>query len=107
MRDTLPPREEYRKGEFLRHLSERLISSSALRDQAVVQAFAQDCLTFEDDPRLIKTKQHINCQVDNHILSLFDVRYFPTLSLEYISYQTLPVNDHLAQRYASNTMAVN
>jgi hypothetical protein len=107
IRNTLPPRDRYRKREFLQDLSARLTSSRPLRDQEIVQAFAEDCLTFADDARLIKTKQHINNQVDNQIFSLFDVRYFPTLSLDYISYRALPVNDHLARRYASNTMAVN
>jgi hypothetical protein len=107
IRKTLPPREEFRKGEFLRGLSTRLASSRILWDQPIVQAFAEDCLTFQDDPRLIKTKRHINNRVDNQIFSLFDVRYFPTLSLDYLSYRSLPVDEHLARQYASNTMAVN
>jgi Family of unknown function (DUF6421) len=107
IRKTLPPRTEYRNGEFLRSLSSRLTSSRLLRSQPAVQAFAADCLTFEDHPRLVETKGHINYLADNHIFSLFDARYFPALSLDYLSYRTLPVDRHLASRYASNTMAVN
>lgn len=107
IRKTLPPRADYRNGEFLRSLSARLTSSRLLRGQPAVQAFAADCLTFEDDPRLVKTKRHINYMVDNHIFSLFDARYFPTLSLDYLGYRALPVDQHLANQYASNTMAVN
>ncbi|MDX6721477.1 MAG: hypothetical protein QOJ63_3731, partial [Solirubrobacteraceae bacterium] len=38
--------------------------------------------------------------------SLFDASYFPSLSLEYLTYELLGTDEHLAQRYPSNTMPV-
>lgn len=107
IRATLPPRDEYRKEEFLRELSTKLMSSPTLRSQPIIQAFAEDCLAFPDTQRLARTKKHINSHVDNTVFSLFDASYFPKLSLDYLSYRELPVDDHLARRYASNTMAVS
>ncbi|MET7622609.1 DUF6421 family protein [Streptomyces sp. NPDC005408] len=91
---------------FLRRLSRELTSSPALRDVPVVQAFAEDASTFADDPRLLRTKAHINTRADNHIFSLFDASYFPTLSLDFLSYRTLPSDPHLDAGYPSPTMPV-
>lgn len=106
LRTALPARDKYRDQEFLNDLANKLTSSRFLWRQPIVQAFAEDCRTYHENSRLIRTKEHINSRADNHILSLFDASYFPRLSLDYLTYTALPVNEHLASRYASNTMAV-
>lgn len=103
-RDERP--NERRDEAFLKRLSKELTASPALREIPVVQAFADDASTFAEDPRLLRTKAHINTRADNHIFSLFDASYFPTLSLEFLSYRTLPSDAHLEARYPSPTMPV-
>lgn len=106
IRGTLGPRETFRKPDFLHRLADRLMGSPVLRSQPAVRAFAEDARTFDDDPRLSRTKLHINGEVDNHVFSLFDASYFPALSLDYLTYRKLPADEHLTRRYASNTMPV-
>ncbi|MGW1675313.1 DUF6421 family protein [Streptomyces sp. NPDC002324] len=106
IREDLGQRSDFRRPEFLADLAGRLKASPVLSGQAAVQMFIEDITGFIDDPRLRRTKEHINSRRDNHIFSLFDASYFPTLSLEYLTYRTLPTDEHLARRYASNTMPV-
>jgi hypothetical protein len=93
--------------ELLRHLEE----SEHLRHQPAAQAFMDDLR--EDlreglpERRLSRTKEHINIERDRHLFSLFNASYFPRLSLDYLTYETLPTHPHLARRYGSNTMPVN
>lgn len=105
-RDGTEKRDLRRDEAFLRRLSHELTASPALRDVPAVQAFAADARTFADDPRLLRTKTHINTRADNHIFSLFDASYFPTLSLDFLSYRTLPSDPHLDASYPSPTMPV-
>ncbi|MEW9513667.1 DUF6421 family protein [Streptomyces bacillaris] len=106
VRGDLGPREAFRRPEFLTDLADRLAASPLLSRQRVVQAFIQDIAEFQEVPRLTRTKDHINSRRDNHLFSLFDASYFPSLSLEYLTYRELPTDEHLARRYASNTMPV-
>ncbi|MEW2268897.1 MULTISPECIES: hypothetical protein [Streptomyces] len=96
---------------FLADLRKQLESSEHLRHQPVVRAFIED-LRADDRadgpaPRLLRTKKHINTERDHHLFSLFNASYFPRLSLDYLTYETLPTDPHLARRYGSNTMPVN
>ncbi|WP_051466728.1 DUF6421 family protein [Actinomadura oligospora] len=106
LRGTLPARQEFRDERFLKNLAGTLLSSAELRGRPAVQAFADDAMAFAGDPRLVQTKLHVNRRVDNEIFSLFDASYFPTLSLDLLTYRTLPTDDRLAERYASPTMPV-
>ncbi|MEU0522933.1 DUF6421 family protein [Streptomyces niveus] len=98
---------DVRSPEFLGTLLTELESSEHLREQPIVRAFMGDLRTYGEQPRLLGTKNHINTERDNHLFSFFDASYFPRLSLDYLTYETLPANPHLAARYASNTMPVN
>ncbi|MFF7231769.1 DUF6421 family protein [Streptomyces sioyaensis] len=106
LRAELGPRDAFRKPEFLADLAGRLAASPVLSRQPVVQAFIEDITGYASEPRLARTKHHINSRRDNHLFSLYDASYFPSLSLEYLTYGTLPTDEHLARRYASNTMPV-
>ncbi|MGW3496590.1 DUF6421 family protein [Streptomyces sp. NPDC001020] len=107
VRQDLPERSSYCEPDHLQKLARRLEGSRHLRAQPVVQAFLEDIRSFTPGSRLQATKEHINTRRDNHIFSLFNASYFPRLSLDYLTYETLPTDPHLAERYASNTMPVN
>lgn len=106
LRSDLGPRDTFRKPEFLEELVGRLTASPVLAGQAVVQAFAEDARGFAEQPRLTRTKRMINAGTDATIFGLFDASYFPSLSLDYLRYRTLPTDARLASRYASPTMPV-
>lgn len=109
--------------EFLADLLGQLEASEHLRHQPVVRAFMADlradarrdtgtdvpgdASSAGGPPRLLRTKEHINGERDHHLFSLFNASYFPRLSLDYLTYDTLPTDPHLARRYGSNTMPVN
>ncbi|WP_316524208.1 DUF6421 family protein [Kitasatospora brasiliensis] len=107
IRATLPERHLLRDEIELKELSRKLGSSRSLRRVPAVQAFLEDLDVFKPGARLEATKAHINNQRDNHIFSLFDASYFPRLNLDLLTYETLPTDPYLAERYASNTMPVN
>ncbi|MCZ7462279.1 DUF6421 family protein [Streptomyces sp. WMMC940] len=107
IRTQLAKDADVRSPEFLADLLRRLESSEHLRRQPVVRAFMDDIRQQGPQPRLTRTKAHINTERDNHLFSLFNASYFPRLSLDYLTYETLPTDPHLAQRYGSNTMPVN
>ncbi|MFE5791316.1 DUF6421 family protein [Streptomyces sp. NPDC056503] len=106
IRAELGPRDAFRRPEFLKDLADRLAASPVIRRRPAGQALIEDLRSFDSDPRLVRTKDHINNRRDNHLFSLFDASYFPTLSLEYLTYRELPTDEHLARRYASNTLPV-
>lgn len=100
-------RSSFRDPEFLADLADRLEKSPVLRDRPAVEAFVSDLRSFRAGELLRATKEHINSRRDNEVFSLFDASYFPSLSLDYLTYETLPTDPHLAERYASNTLPVN
>jgi hypothetical protein len=100
-------RESFRDQTFLGELGQLITESPSLGQQPVAQALVDDLRDYTDGARLDNVKAHINAARDHHLFSLFDASYFPSLSLEYLTYQTLPTNPHLATRYASNTVPVN
>lgn len=106
LRADLGDRESFREQDFLDDLAERLEGSPALSSRPVVRAFIEDIRGFAADPSLTRTKTLVNGGEDNSIFGLFDASYFPSLSLEYLRYRTLPTDEHLAARYASPTMPV-
>jgi hypothetical protein len=106
LRDELGPRDAFRKPEMLEELADRLAASEVLNGHPAVQAFIEDARGYAVEPRLLRTKQHTNNRVDGTIFSLFDATYFPTLSLEYLSYRTLPTDERLGTHYPSPTMPV-
>lgn len=106
LRAELGPRDTFRKPDFLKELADRLSASPVLSRQPVVRALVEDIRGYAEVPRLERTKRHVNSAVDNTIFSLFDASYFPTLSLDYLTYRTLPTDTRLASRYASPTMPV-
>jgi hypothetical protein len=99
-------RASFRDPDFLGRLARQIADSPALSRQPIAQALVDDLRKLPSEPRLSAVKAHINERRDNHLFSLFDASYFPALSLEYLTYETLPTNPHLAARYASNTMPV-
>ncbi|MFI5617205.1 DUF6421 family protein [Streptomyces sp. NPDC051567] len=99
-------RSAFRDPDFLKRLGARVERTHALRRRPIVRAFLEDIRQFTGGARLTATKNHINERRDNHLFSLFDASYFPSLSLDYLTYETLPTDPHLADRYASNTMPV-
>ena len=107
IRKNLPDRSGYRDPAFLTALADQLESSAALYDLPTVTALASDLRAYTPGARLTRTKAHINGPVDTHVFSLFDASYFPKLSLDYLTYDLLPTDPHLAVRYASNTLPVN
>ncbi|MEV6409934.1 DUF6421 family protein [Kribbella sp. NPDC051718] len=106
LRSELGPRSEYRKPEFLAKLADRLTDSPALLERPLVRALIDDIREFPEKQRLSRTKALVNGATENSIAGLFNASYFPSLSLEYLQYRTLPVDEHLAERYASPTMPI-
>lgn len=107
IRGTLGDRSGYRDPETLAALARRIEESPALRRQPVAEAFVEDIRAYEPGRRLDHTKAHINSRRDAHIFSLFDASYFPRLSLDFLTYEELPADPHLVERYASPTVPVN
>jgi hypothetical protein len=107
IRAGLPERQLLRDEAEIKELSRKLGSSRALRGLPAVQAFLEDLDVFKPGKRLEATKAHINNRRDNVVFSLFDASYFPRLNLDCLTYDTLPTDPYLAERYASNTMPVN
>ncbi|MFF1561638.1 DUF6421 family protein [Streptomyces sp. NPDC058279] len=107
IRATLPERQFLRDEREIKELSRKLGASRALRSLPAVQALLDDLDVFVPGNRIEATKAHINKQRDNVIFSLFDASYFPRLNLDCLTYETLPTDPYLAERYASNTMPVN
>ncbi|MGQ4490820.1 DUF6421 family protein [Streptomyces sp. 372A] len=106
IRQDLPERSLLRDESTLKELTRRLEISPAVRRLPAVQALLEDLRGFEPGKRMEAVKAHINGRRDNHLFSLFDASYFPRLSLDYLTYRTLPSDPHLAERYASPTMPV-
>lgn len=100
-------RDSFRDQRFLDELAQQITDAPNLGRQPIARALVEDLRGYSSEPRLASLKAHINEERDHHIFSLFDASYFPSLSLEYLTYETLPTNPHLATRYASNTMPVN
>ncbi|MEU6235881.1 DUF6421 family protein [Kitasatospora sp. NPDC047058] len=100
-------RDSFRDQSFLDQLAQLIADSPNLGRQPAARALVEDLRNYSAEPRLAAVKAHINGERDHHLFSLFDASYFPSLSLEYLTYETLPTNPHLATRYASNTMPVN
>lgn len=106
IRQRIPHGADRRKPEFLAALASAIGSTSYLIREPVARALVEDCNRYQKSSRLVHTKSHINEARDRHLVSLFDVSYFPSLSLDFLSYEPLPVDPHLERRYASNTMPV-
>ncbi|MCF6522644.1 DUF6421 family protein [Streptomyces sp. JJ36] len=106
VRKELGERSGFRDERTLSELARRIEKTSALRRQPVAEAFLEDLRSYAPGRRLDATKAHINGRRDGHIFSLFDARYFPDLSLDYLTYEELPADPHLVERYASPTMPV-
>ncbi|MET7605934.1 DUF6421 family protein [Streptomyces avermitilis] len=100
-------RGSFRDQSFLDQLAQHIAEAPNLGRLPIAEALIEDLRNYSSDPRLASVKAHINDARDHHLFSLFDASYFPSLSLEYLTYETLPTNPHLATRYASNTMPVN
>ncbi|MFF7992048.1 DUF6421 family protein [Kitasatospora xanthocidica] len=107
IRADLPDRSAFRDEATLKEVSRRLEASPSVRRLPAVQALLEDLRAFTPGARLEAVKDHINNRRDNHLFSFFDASYFPRLSLDYLTYETLPTDPYLAERYASNTMPVN
>ncbi|MFB6500724.1 MULTISPECIES: DUF6421 family protein [unclassified Streptomyces] len=107
LRQSLPDRTRLRDEDVLKDLALALESSPVLRRLPAAEALLEDLRTFTPGSRMEATKQHINSQRDPHVFSLFDASYFPSLGLDWLTYETLPTDPHLVERYASNTLPVN
>jgi hypothetical protein len=106
IRQDLPERARLREDATLKEVARRLEVSPRIRRLPAVQALLEDLRSFEPGVRMEAVKAHINTRRDNHLFSLFDASYFPRLKLDYLTYDTLPTDPHLAERYASPTMPV-
>ncbi|WP_341720550.1 DUF6421 family protein [Micromonospora sp. FIMYZ51] len=100
-------RGSFRDQHFLDQLAQQIADAPHLGRLTIAQALVDDLRGYAATPRLAAVKEHINEGRDQRIFSLFDASYFPSLSLDYLTYETLPTNPHLATRYASPTMPVN
>lgn len=106
IRKELGDRPLFRERQTLHDVARRIEATTALRRQPVAEALLEDIASFTPGGRLDATKAHINARRDGHVFSLFDARYFPTLSLDYLTYEELPADRHLVERYASPTAPV-
>ncbi len=107
LRRSLPPRPSFTDPEFLHDLADTLKKTKALSRQPIAQCFIDDAEHYEARQRLEKTKRHINEARDTHVFSLFNASYFPALSLDYLVYDPLPVDETLAGSFPSHTTPVN
>jgi hypothetical protein len=105
LRADLGASASFREPGFLAALADRLMASPVLSSEPIVAAFVEDIRGFEAEPRLARTKKMINSG-EGTIFSLFDASYFPSLSLDWLSYRELPADTHLAARYPSPTRPV-
>lgn len=99
-------RASFRDQNFLDELAQRITEAPNLGREPAAIALAGDLRNYSSEAFLGSVKTHINGERDHTIFSLFDASYFPSLSLEYLTYETLPTDPHLATRYASPTMPV-
>jgi Family of unknown function (DUF6421) len=107
LKRALGPRSMFAKVEFLHDLAANLKQTTALRRQPIVECFIEDVMASSDTIQLSNTKAHINEHRDTQIFSLFDVSYFPTLSLDFLSYRPLHlIEDDFANRFRGNTNPV-
>ncbi|MFH9296741.1 DUF6421 family protein [Streptomyces sp. NPDC017520] len=106
LRQELGDRDRFREPGFLNDLADRLADTKALRLSPVVRAFIEDIREFGVDQRLFRTKALVNAASENSIFGLFDASYFPSLSLEFLKYRTLPTDARLIEGYPSPTMPV-
>lgn len=107
LRQSLPPRPGFTDPEFLRELASTLKKTKTLSRQPITQCFIDDAEHYEARQRLEETKRHINEAPDTHVFSLFNASYFPALSLDYLVYDPLPVDETLARSFPSHTTPVN
>lgn len=106
LRSTLGPRTAFTDPEFLTDLATRLKGTKALRRQPIAECFIDDAEQYGARPHLEATKRHINEARDTHLFSLFNASYFPKLSLDYLVYDPLPVDENLARSFPSHTTPV-
>ena len=106
LKGLLKPRSFYAKSKFYSELADTLKKTTHLSKERIVQHFIADIEEFPLTKRLVHTKAHINTRQDNHIFSLFDASYFPSLSLDFLSYTPLDIEEELAARYPSGAMPV-
>lgn len=106
LRETLGPRAAFTDPEFLGDLATRLKATKALSRQPIAQCFIDDAEHYGARRHLEATKSHINEARDTHLFSLFDASYFPRLSLDYLVYDPLPVDENLARSFPSRTTPV-
>lgn len=99
-------RESFREPGFLSDLADQLTASPELAARPVVRALVDDLREFTPGVRLSRTKALVNASAENTIFGLFDASYFPSLSLEFLTYRTLHTDSRLAERYPSPTMPV-
>ncbi|MEV7040413.1 DUF6421 family protein [Amycolatopsis sp. NPDC051061] len=104
-RGVVPDAVRADPGEQAR-LAALIESSPALRALPTAQALTADLRGFADDPRMTRTKAHINAAVDRQLFSVFRVPYFPSLALDYLVYTPVHTDESVLTAYPSNTMAV-
>ncbi|WP_088503030.1 DUF6421 family protein [Burkholderia ubonensis] len=106
VRATLPKGEDVRKPIVVEQCLNRLTNTKHLSREPIVQCLIDDLRDFDSGSKLIRTKAHINEKRDRNICSLFSSSYFPTLGLDFLTYEPLQVNEQLAKRYPSMTTPV-
>lgn len=107
LRSSLGPRAMFTDLGFLRDLAKKLKRTKELSRQPIVQCFIEDIMASDDSIRLLNTKAHINERRDNQIFSLFNASYFPSLSLDFLTYEPLHVvGDSFADKFESRTNPV-
>ncbi len=106
LREELPPRARFTDADFVHDLAGRLKQTKTLSRQTVTQCFIADAEKFEPGQPLQQTKRHINEATDTHLFSLFNASYFPALSLDYLVYDPLPINETLAEAFPGPTTPV-
>jgi hypothetical protein len=106
IRATLAPRERFSDPAYLRGLSTHIARAPHLARSDIGQCVIEDLQEFEHAGRMTRTKEHINEGRSTHVFSLFNASYFPTLSLDLLSYRKLDIHDELSARFPSNTCPI-
>jgi len=107
IRELITSKKEYKSPGFFEVLIQKIRDTKYLSKQPIAKCLIADISSPESKIHLTRTKKYINDAKDNNIFSLFDASYFPSLTLEYISYTKLPVNEHLSKEYPSPTAPIN
>lgn len=91
----------------LTKLCNELRNNNKISNLPIIQFLIKDLDTFINNQSLELTKNFINKQQDNIVISLFNAPYFKTLSVDGFYYEILPVNANLSKHFGDYLLPVN